>query len=184
MLISSPLRATARRSSVLTGEAAWHSEERKVVMADENLRGFVHGGVVESMHDLPGAIAVERKGSAPVGDAIEIMARGGREARVEIVGRPLAGEHADRVGSYLGVEGIVHFLRRPVLAEIDMRDLAKRMHAGIGSPGPARDRLFTGEGLDGLGETPLHRRTVLLHLPADEGRAVIFENELVAGHGG
>ena len=33
-------------------------------------------------------------------------------------------------------------------------------------------------------ETALHRGAVLLELPADKGRAVIFENELVAGHGG
>ena len=31
ILIASPARVTARRSSVFTGEAAWHSEERKVV---------------------------------------------------------------------------------------------------------------------------------------------------------
>ena len=65
-----------------------------------------------------------------------------------------------------------------------MRDLAQRMHAGIGAPRPARHRVLAGEGLDGLREAALHRGAVLLHLPADEGRAVIFENELVAGHGG
>ena len=64
-----------------------------------------------------------------------------------------------------------------------MGDLTERMHAGVGPPRPARDCVLAGEGLDRLGEAPLHRGAVLLHLPADEGRAVIFEDELVAGHG-
>ena len=64
-----------------------------------------------------------------------------------------------------------------------MRDLAERMHAGIGAAGAARDGVFAGERLDGFGEPPLHRSAILLHLPADERRAVIFEGELVAGHG-
>ena len=63
-----------------------------------------------------------------------------------------------------------------------MGDLAERMHAGIGAAGAARDHVLAGERLDGFGQAPLHRDAVLLHLPADEGRAVIFECELVAGH--
>ena len=62
--------------------------------------------------------------------------------------------------------------------------LAERVHAGIGASRPARDGLLAGEGRDGLRQTALHRRAVLLELPADKGRAVIFESELVAGHGG
>ena len=64
-----------------------------------------------------------------------------------------------------------------------MRNLAERMHAGIGAAGATWDGLLAGERFDGVGEAPLHRGAVLLHLPADEGRAVIFEDELVAGHG-
>ncbi len=67
------------------------------MVADQPLRRIVHGGGVERVHDLPGAIAVEREGAAAVDDAIEIVPRGGREARIEIIGRALAGEHADRV---------------------------------------------------------------------------------------
>jgi hypothetical protein len=58
------------------------------------------------------------------------------------------------------------------------------MHARVGAPGAAGNRLVAGESLDRLGETPLYRGAVLLNLPADEGRAVIFEDELVAGYGG
>ena len=64
-----------------------------------------------------------------------------------------------------------------------MGDLTERMHAGIGAARAARDDLLAGEGFDRFGEATLHRGAILLHLPADEGRAVIFEGELVAGHG-
>ena len=65
-----------------------------------------------------------------------------------------------------------------------MRDLAERMHARIGAPRAARDHVSSPEkALIACGQAPLHRRPVLLHLPADEGRAVIFERELVARHG-
>ena len=64
-----------------------------------------------------------------------------------------------------------------------MRHLAKRMHAGISAAGAAWDGLLAGEGFYGFGEATLDRCAIRLHLPADEGRAVIFEGELIAGHG-
>ena len=63
-----------------------------------------------------------------------------------------------------------------------MGDLRQRMHARIGAPGAARNHVVARERLDGFGEAALHRRPIL-HLPAEKGRAVIFDGELVAGHG-
>ena len=107
-------------------------------MADQALRRLVHGGGVERVAPLPGAVAVERERRAAVDDAIEIVPRCGREARVEIVRRTLAGEHADRVGPNLRVQRFAHLPWLPVLGEIEMRDLGQRMHARIGAPRPAR----------------------------------------------
>ncbi len=56
-----------------------------------------------------------------------------------------------------------------------MGDLTKCMHAGIGAPGAAGNGLLAGERLDRLRQAPLHRSAVLLHLPTDEGRTVIFD---------
>ena len=56
-----------------------------------------------------------------------------------------------------------------------MGDLAKSMHAGIGAAGASGGHVLAGERLDRFRQAPLHRDAVLLHLPADEGRTVIFD---------
>jgi hypothetical protein len=63
-----------------------------------------------------------------------------------------------------------------------MHDLAQRMHAGIGAAGGDALHGLAAEFVDRLLQRLLHRRAVLLPLPADEGAAVIFEDELVARH--
>jgi len=63
-----------------------------------------------------------------------------------------------------------------------MGDLGKGVHACVGASGPARYHLLARERPDGLDEAVLHRRAVLLHLPANERGPVIFEGKLVAGH--
>src|SRR5262245_50953653 len=56
------------------------------------------------------------------------------------------------------------------------------MHARIGAPGTVDGDALTCQSIDCLGQTPLHRDAKRLHLPADEGRAVIFEGNAVAWH--
>ena len=63
-----------------------------------------------------------------------------------------------------------------------MGDLAERVDAGIGAARARDGDALAREGRDRVGECALHRRRVGLELPADEGRAVIFDRELVAGH--
>ncbi len=63
-----------------------------------------------------------------------------------------------------------------------MGDLAERMHAGIGAPGAQHLHGLATKCLRGRHHGALHREAALLHLPADEGRAVILDDELVAWH--
>ena len=64
-----------------------------------------------------------------------------------------------------------------------MGDLAQRMDAGIGAAG-AMDRHGLAAKLRDRGfERLLHRQPLRLALPADEPGAVIFDRQLVAGHG-
>ena len=63
-----------------------------------------------------------------------------------------------------------------------MGDLAERVDAGIGAAGALDHDGLAGEGGDRLLDRLLHGAAVLLALPADEGAAVIFDGELVAGH--
>ena len=64
-----------------------------------------------------------------------------------------------------------------------MGDLAARVHAGIGAAGALHQRLSPLKRLDRRRQHALHGRLVGLDLPAGEGRAVIFDGELVARHG-
>ena len=63
-----------------------------------------------------------------------------------------------------------------------MRDLTKRMHTGIGAARALNSDLLAGERRDRRRDEALHRQAVILHLPAEERRAVIFNCQLVSGH--
>ena len=82
----------------------------------------------------------------------------------------------------MGIDRIAHRVRLPILVEIDMRDLAQRMDAGIGPAGALHEHDLAAELRHRAFERALHGRAVLLDLPADERPAVIFDGELVARH--
>jgi len=65
-----------------------------------------------------------------------------------------------------------------------MGDLPERMHAGIRAPGTLHLHALAAKRFGRIGERTLHRQPVILHLPADERRAVIFDQQLVTGHAG
>ena len=92
---------------------------------------------VERLADAPGAAALERQIGAAVDDEIEIVPLHRREARVEIVRHPLGRDHRHRMRPQMRGERVAHGVGVPFLREIDMRDLAERMHAGIGAAGAA-----------------------------------------------
>jgi len=164
------------------GLALGGAERREVVAADKLLRRRVHGLGIQRPRHPPGAILLKRKIRPPVDDTITVMTFDRREARVEIQRRALHGEHRDRLRPQMEIDGVAHGLGVPVLAKIDMRDLAKRMHAGIGPSGGADDGLFARERGNRGGENALDRGAVILRLPPNKGRAIIFDRELVAGH--
>ena len=80
------------------------------------------------------------------------------------------------------VGGIAHRIRPPLLVQIHMHDLMGGMNAGIGAPGAMDPHGRAGEARDRILDRLLHGETVGLMLPAGEGRAVIFDDELVARH--
>src|SRR6185437_5178390 len=63
-----------------------------------------------------------------------------------------------------------------------MRDLPERMHAGISTARTMHAHVRAAGRLDGSFQRTLHRRMIGLELPAGKRRAVIFDDELVAGH--
>src|SRR4051812_8347359 len=66
--------------------------------------------------------------------------------------------------------------------DIAMRDLSQRVHAGIGAPRAVDANLLAADRLDRGFQRALHRWRIVLDLPARERRAVIFDDEFVAGH--
>jgi len=69
------------------------------------------------------------------------------------------------------------------LRQIEMCALAKRVYASIGAAGTMDREMLAAEAVIAVFERFLHREAVRLALPADEPRAVIFDRQLVAGHG-
>src|ERR1700688_4854045 len=69
-----------------------------------------------------------------------------------------------------------------MLGDVAMRHLPERMHAGIGAAGAVDANRFAADRLDRVFQRALHGSAIVLDLPAAEGAAVIFDEELVAGH--
>ena len=80
------------------------------------------------------------------------------------------------------VQPVAQAPRRKRLLDIAMRDLRQRMHAGIGAARAMDANLFAADRLHRGFHRALHGRCVVLDLPAGERRAVIFDDEFVAGH--
>ena len=150
--------------------------------ADKQLCGRVHGRGVERARNAPGAHLIEGEVGAASDEAVEIMPPDRRETGVEVAGDALRAEHRDRMRAHMRIQCVAHGVAVPIPGEIDMGDLAERMHARIGAPGTGDDRPLAGKCQDGIGDDALHRDAVVLHLPADKWRAVILDGELVAGH--
>src|ERR1700761_9248510 len=69
-----------------------------------------------------------------------------------------------------------------MLLDVAMGDLRQRMHAGVGTARAMDANLLAADRLHGCLQRTLHRGAIVLDLPAAERRAVIFDDEFVAGH--
>src|ERR1035437_6637782 len=72
--------------------------------------------------------------------------------------------------------------RHKMSGNVAMRDLAQRMHAGVGAACAMNANVLAADRLDRGFQRALHRGAIVLDLPAAERRAVIFDCQLVAGH--
>ena len=156
---------------------------REIVGAFQQARGLGHGARIERARDVPGAVFFERERRLAIDDPVEIDAHGGIAPGIE------AGRHFDRVEHDGGrrpqvrVERLAQHRWLCLPGEIQMAALAQRVNAGIGAARTMHAHLFAAEALDRTLQRLLHRASVALILPADEAGAVVFEGQLVAGHG-
>ena len=158
------------------------AKRRKIVAADEHLCGLVHRGFIERTWHAPSAVDVECEVSAAIANAIAIVPLDGRKARIEIWRDVVRVKHGDGMWTQVCVEGVAHGAVIPVLGKIDMRDLAERVHAGIGAAGALNGGALSRECRNRVHQGALHRGAVVLDLPAHIRRAVIFDGELVTRH--
>jgi hypothetical protein len=158
------------------------AEGGEVVPADEQLRSRMHGLRIKAARHPPRPAGVQGETGAAVDDAVEVMALARREPGVEAVGGRFRRPYRHRMGSQMGIDGVADGVGLPGPGKIEMGDLTHGVHARIGAPGPLHmDMLAAERGYRRL-QHALDRHAVVLHLPADERRAVIFDQELVARH--
>src|SRR5580704_18569333 len=148
------------------------AKSREVMASNEMPRRHLHGPSIELSLDEPGMASPHRQGRAAIDDPVEIMAANRRDPRIEILGHAFGGQNGDRVRPHVRVQAIAQNIAPPILAEIDLRDLAHGMDPGIRASGAAYYDSFAAQsvkrGLDHL----LHGKAIALPLPADEGPAV------------
>src|ERR1700712_1669719 len=80
------------------------------------------------------------------------------------------------------IQTIAQATRHEWLGDVAMRDLRQRVHAGIGAAGAVDADMLAADRLDRGFQCTLHRRAIVLYLPAAKWPAVIFDDEFVPRH--
>src|ERR1700739_2763183 len=80
------------------------------------------------------------------------------------------------------IEAVAQPARRKMLLDVAMGDLRQRMYAGVGTARAMDANLLAADRLHGCLQRTLHRGAIVLDLASAEPRAVIFDDEFVAGH--
>src|SRR5262249_36320627 len=80
------------------------------------------------------------------------------------------------------INRIAHLVWLAFPRKIEMRYLPECVHARVGTASALQSNSLAGKGRDRRNDQPLHRRTVVLNLPSDTRRAVIFDGYFVAWH--
>src|SRR5579884_1899740 len=110
------------------------------------------------------------------------MARDRRETRLEVRADLFRRQDCNRRRLQMCIQGVAQTIAAPIARQIDMRDLAARVHARVSSAGGMYDARFAAYALDRRFDRLLHGYAVRLALPADKRRTVIFDCELVTRH--
>src|SRR5439155_11603449 len=152
----------------------------KIPHADTCLRRVAHACDVERLLHPPDVRLGERR-AAPR-ELIQVAARDGVVPRVKTVRHLRRREDVD-VGRQLVVQPPAQRVGRQIRADVEMRHLRERVHAGVG---PARsvqlEVLAPGDRADSAVDFTLHRLRVLLDLPAAVACAGVLDRQLEAWH--
>ena len=126
------------------------------MLAEQALRGGVHGFRIERARHAPGAPDVQRKIGAVIGDAIKVVALFRGKARFKIIRHDVGREHADRMRAQMRVQAVAKPARHEMFCNVAMRDLAQRMDPGIGAAGAVHANVFAADRLHRGFQRTLH----------------------------
>jgi peptide/nickel transport system substrate-binding protein len=141
-----------------------------------------HRRFIEGPRHMQDTAKFERRHNSAAKDAIAILLRQRTPARVKIGANFLGGNNTDR-GRQQRVERALKFARFQPGMRLEMRDLAQRMHAGVGAARAVNDDFLLRDFARDIVERGLHSRQSRLKLPAVEGRAVVSDSQLDGPHG-
>ena len=161
--------------------AALGGEMAEVVFAQKESERFCEGVGIELAGEVPDETGVEGGKDGGEGEAVLVGFFLGGKAGVEVGGGFFAIHHPDGGGKF-AVEGgeVVEGVHRRVLGGVEVGDLAKGMHAGVGASGIVNaDGLFDDFGEGGF-EVILHGAAFGLAGPAEEGASVVGDGEFQA----
>src|SRR4051794_11512799 len=142
----------------------------------------MHCIAVERPRQPPGAADLEREIGPTIGNSIAIVSTNSRETRFECFRHDLSRDNADRMRPQMSVEPVAKPPRHEVLADVTMRYLGERVHAGVGAARAVDADLLAANRLDRIFHCALDRGAVFLDLPAAKRRAVVFDDQFVTGH--
>src|SRR5579872_6848865 len=100
----------------------------------------MHRLCIEIANDVPCAPALKSERRAATVDAIAIVAGNRRKAGMKLGPRFGCRKNSDSRGSQKVVEAVAQFLRADRLLDVEMRNLAQRVHTGVGASGSGDGR--------------------------------------------
>ena len=138
-------RAATQRVSVFTGDFAWHSAARnaeKSCVPTSSASPPRIAATSSGRWYQPTRAGEERRPHRPVDQQIGVVPRDGAEARVEVGGDRRRPQHGDRPRGRCALTPRTHARQRPRRRRVEVHDLRRRVHAGVGAPGrDAADRV-------------------------------------------
>ena len=146
------------------------------MLAGDEGGGLLHGVFIERIGVVGDVAGEEGRNDVAAPDAVVIALGAGGVAGVEIVGHFFDGEDSDGGGKTV-VEHDADVGGGNGAGGVKGCDLGERVDAGIGASRALGQELFSGEALDGVGESSLDGGLAGLDLPAVEGGAVVGEGE-------
>ena len=148
----------------------------EVVFTGDQGGGLLHGCLIQRI-GMVGDVAGEKgRNDIAAPDAVVIALGAGGVAGMEAFGHLLDGEDSDGGGKAV-IEHDADVGGGNGAGGLKGCDLGERVHAGVGASGALGQKLFSGEALDGVGESSLDGGLAGLDLPAVKGGAVIGEGE-------